>query len=66
MEVTTDLLLGVKVAVDLPKVTHVIHINYLYDIVSYAQEAGGAGRKHILMLGNTVFLVTYMQNCVLW
>lgn len=36
-------LLGV--AVDVPQVTHVIHVDYPYDIVSYVQEAGRAGRE---------------------
>lgn len=40
--VVTTSLLGV--AVDVPNVTHVIHVDYPYDIVSYVQEAGRAGR----------------------
>ena len=32
------------VAVDIPNVTHVIHVETPYDIISYVQEAGRAGR----------------------
>ncbi|KAF8328751.1 P-loop containing nucleoside triphosphate hydrolase protein, partial [Amanita rubescens] len=40
--VASTSLLGV--AVDIPQVTHVIHVECPYDIISYAQEAGRAGR----------------------
>jgi superfamily II DNA helicase RecQ len=40
--VASTSLLGV--AVDVPQVTHVIHVECPYDIISYAQEAGRAGR----------------------
>ncbi len=40
--VASTTLLGV--AVDIPQVTHVIHVERPYDIISYAQEAGRGGR----------------------